>query len=215
MKGITIRRSSKVNYEIEEGSYSNCNTDLRRDKDVGDCHLDWRVYGRRISIEVEGYAHIHDAILYAKDMPLFYTPYLIDPVKSERQTGILWPRFLSTQTLGSGFSVPLFINLGPWHDLTVVPTYYSLVGYHLRLAYRYVYDSGKRGYLIFTEIQRRLNDVSQHSSSRSEPQIPWARRRRGYFRRQSLPYASGKSFSRRDHKARDQPVLHLRSRHRR
>jgi hypothetical protein len=168
--GETIRRFDFRNFEVEEGSYTNCNTTLIASPKVGDCSMDWRISGRRFRITMEGYAHFYDVIVNAKNIPILYTPYLIIPVKHERQSGILMPSFPFSATLGSGIAVPVYLALGAWHDLLVTPTYYSSTGLHLGLNYRYIYEPGREGMADIYLLSRRFSGPSNpgpDDSSRS------------------------------------------------
>ncbi len=156
--GAVVRKLSRDTFEVEEGSYSNCNTTLMKDSQLGTCKLDWKLFGRRFSITTESFAQFTDALVYVRDMPILYTPYFIVPVKTKRQTGFLLPGFNASSNLGSGTSLPFYLNLGAWQDLTVTPTLYSKTGLHTTLDYRYVYsgDASGRVQIFFTD--RRFSD---------------------------------------------------------
>ncbi len=157
MTGKEIHKHRFVQYEIEEGTYSNCNTKLENRPDIQHCSFDWKIYGSHFHIVTDEYAHISDALVYIKGFPTFYTPYFIFPVKTERQTGILGPRITYNENLGSGFSVPIFLALAPWQDLTLVPTNYSRTGAHLGFFYRYIYSHDRFGTANFFLMQRRFS----------------------------------------------------------
>ncbi len=159
--GVVVRKVSSETFEVEEGTYSNCNTSLMKDSGVAGCKLDWKLYGRRFSITTESYAQFFDSLVFVRDMPILYTPYFIIPVKTKRQSGFLLPSFSGSAGLGGGSHFPFFINLGPWHDLTVTPGYYSKTGVHSALDYRYQYSlsAGGRFQFFFTQ-QRFSSDLN-------------------------------------------------------
>lgn len=149
--GSSIHRLDSTHFEVENGTFSNCNLDLVKNKDVTKCTLDWKIYGRKFSITLEGYIHVTDALVYVRSLPVLYTPYFVGPMKSKRQSGFLWYSLFETGSTGLGLSLPYFVALAPWHDVLVTPTYYLSAGYHLAAQYRYIYDSGKKGTLsVFT-----------------------------------------------------------------
>ena len=157
LSGSLIEKLAKDHFRISEGSYTNCNIHLVSAVNFRRCRADWRIYGKTIEVKLQGYAHIYDAIVYAKELPVFYSPYLVVPAKTVRQSGILTPQVRSTSTLGTGVTVPYFLVLGEWHDITFIPTYYSLTGYHLSTHYRYNYDYGRKGDIKFSFIERRFS----------------------------------------------------------
>ncbi len=160
LTGDSIQRLDYGEYEVSEGTYTNCNTNLVDPSHTGECSFDWKISGRRFRLTLEGYAHFYDVVVNAKSVPLLYTPYIILPVKSKRQSGILMPSFPFTATLGSGTSIPVFFALGSWHDLLVTPTFYSSTGLHLAFNYRYVFSDTKQGAVNLAFLTRRFSDNS-------------------------------------------------------
>jgi LPS-assembly protein len=160
LTGDSIQRLDYGEFEVSEGTYTNCNTNLVQPSDTGECSFDWKVSGRKFRLTLEGYAHFYDVVVNAKSVPLLYTPYLILPVKSNRQSGILMPSFPFTATLGSGTLVPVYFALGSWHDLLVLPTVYTSTGLHLAFNYRYLFSDTKQGTASLTFLTRRFSDNS-------------------------------------------------------
>jgi lipopolysaccharide assembly outer membrane protein LptD (OstA) len=158
MTGQIIRKTSSKHFEIEEGAYSNCNILLSKGKDIGQCNFDWKVYGKFISITIDGYAQIQDALLYAKQLPVAYFPYFIAPIKTKRETGFLMPSFTYQQILGNGINVPFFLNLSHWQDITLTPTWYTTIGYYIGFNYRYLYTPTKNGDARFFLLQKGFSE---------------------------------------------------------
>ncbi len=156
LSGKLLRKLNPKVFEIEEGTYTNCNVELNRTKEIAQCPYDWKIYGRAISATLEQYAHIYDGIFYAKQLPLFYTPYAIIPIKTQRQSGFLLPTLGYWAALGNSITLPYFLVLGPWHDLTLTPIYYSKVGYHIGLNYRYIYSPDRFGIFDLFILQERF-----------------------------------------------------------
>lgn len=160
--GKHVRRLDADTFEVDEGSYTNCNNNNNKTESAGTCEYPWKIHGKYMHLEVEGYAHVHDAILYLKELPVAYTPYFIAPAKSERQTGLLNVRLTGQDTLGSGVTLPFFIALGAWHDMTLFPTYYSKTGFSLGLEYRYAYSKTTKGDFWFQFTERKFSDQRDH-----------------------------------------------------
>ena len=61
--------------------------------------------------------------------PVFYMPYFSSPDATvNKKTGLLAPTLVSGAYLGTGISLPYFINLAPNYDLTLTPTILSKQG---------------------------------------------------------------------------------------
>jgi lipopolysaccharide assembly outer membrane protein LptD (OstA) len=145
ISGMTIHKLAKDRFDMVEGFYTNCNNDLVKDKTAASCLFDWKIYGRKFDITIEGYFHVWDAIIYGKDMPAVYMPYYLAPAKTKRASGFLLATVGAVDDLGTGVRTPYFLVLGPWHDITITPTPYSKGGTHLGLEYRYIYSVDKQG----------------------------------------------------------------------
>src|SRR5262249_42417115 len=153
LTGESIQRLSENRYDVEQGSYTNCNGDLIRDPSAAECSFAWKLYGRRLSITFEEYAHVHDALIYIKDVPVIYMPYFMVPIKTIRQSGLLMASFTYQSNLGNGFRLPFFWAIAPWQDMTITPTFYSSTGYHLGVNYRYIYSANRLGDFNFYLLQ--------------------------------------------------------------
>lgn len=155
--GERIRRTGSDSFEVDEGTYSNCNIELTVSNQIGECPLDWKISGRRFSLRLGGYGHFYDVVMSAKGIPIVYLPYAFVPIKNKRESGLLMPAFPFSATLGSGVTLPLFLALSDWQDLLIRPTYYSTTGMVLGMQYRYIYSPDKSGEANFTLLSRRFS----------------------------------------------------------
>lgn len=81
--GTNIIKKDNYKYEIENGTFTSCKTNP----------ADWSVYGENMDIDFKAYAKIDNALVQAYDFPFLYIPYLVIPLKQERQSGFLVPSF--------------------------------------------------------------------------------------------------------------------------
>ncbi len=77
LKGEKIERDSETVYRIENGTFSTC------DKE------EWYLKADRIDVDLERYATANGVSFNMAGLPVFYTPYLLFPVR--RQSGLLMP----------------------------------------------------------------------------------------------------------------------------
>ncbi|MFM8315876.1 MAG: hypothetical protein ACKOA8_16480, partial [Deltaproteobacteria bacterium] len=80
--GSTVKKLGPNRYELREGIYTNCNTIPITDKTAGRCLFDWKLYGSRFDLTLDGYIYAYDVIIYTKDLPLSYIPFFIAPAKT-------------------------------------------------------------------------------------------------------------------------------------
>src|SRR6185295_5031185 len=69
--GTEVSKTGDDTYQVTNGVFTSCSQKTP----------DWSFRLRQARIEVEGYAHIHSASMRAKRLPVFYTPYILWPVK--------------------------------------------------------------------------------------------------------------------------------------
>ncbi|HVT15068.1 MAG TPA: LPS assembly protein LptD [Thermoanaerobaculia bacterium] len=106
--GVEIDKTGEDTYTVIDGLFTSCAQKVP----------DWSFHLGRAEVQVEGYAHIHHARLQAKKLPLFYTPYLLWPVKRDRASGFLVPAVRYSQRRGASIGLAYFQTLGQSYDTT-------------------------------------------------------------------------------------------------
>ncbi|MGZ3739026.1 MAG: LPS-assembly protein LptD [Bdellovibrionota bacterium] len=135
MRGQLIRRVGDGHYLTTEGEYTTCQ----------DCPESWKLAARNVDLTVEGYAFMDGVFVKIKDIPTLYIPYLIVPVKKERQTGFLFPRVGGSSSHGFVFVQPLFLAIDKHQDATLAAGTYSDQGARYEAQYRYKSFRGIEG----------------------------------------------------------------------
>jgi LPS-assembly protein len=126
---FTSPRAERQNGDItvlDKGAYTACEPC----KDHPDWPPFWQVRATKIIENQETHTiYYENAELMFWGFPVFWMPYFSSPDPTvNKQTGLLAPSFVSGAYLGSGISMPYFINLAPNYDLTLIPTYLSTQG---------------------------------------------------------------------------------------
>ncbi|MBU8848997.1 MAG: LPS assembly protein LptD [Desulfobacterales bacterium] len=143
INGENIRKTGKFSYSADKGSITSCEGDSP----------DWKISGKNIKVTIEGYGLASHAVLWAKKVPAAYSPFLVFPVKTKRQTGLLFPRFTSSDRKGFEYEQPLFIAISRNTDATIYTDYMSDRGIKSGTQFRYVMDNKTKGsiFLDFLE----------------------------------------------------------------
>ncbi|MFK8139304.1 MAG: LPS-assembly protein LptD [Bdellovibrionales bacterium] len=81
--GKIVYRKTENDYEILDASYTACTN----------CAPSWSFKGKTIDANLNGTAKISNATLHLKDFPVFWLPYVVFPLNSNRQSGMLFPIF--------------------------------------------------------------------------------------------------------------------------
>ncbi len=137
--GENIRKTGKFTYDASTGSITSCSGDTP----------DWKITGKNIKVTIEGYGTATNAVLWAKKIPAVYSPFLIFPVQTKRQSGLLAPRITTSDRKGFEYEQPLFLALSRSHDATIYIDHMSDRGTKLGTEFRYVLDNSSRGTVFF------------------------------------------------------------------
>jgi LPS-assembly protein len=155
-EGKIVRKTGQNTYEAESAQYTACTT----------CPTAWTFSGRKIQAEIGGYAYIRSSVLRIAGFPIFWLPYLIVPLKSERQTGLLVPQFEYSQTGGTGIASSFFWAIDRSQDATLTAKHYSLRGMKGLVNYRYMLSETSEGELTTGYIRDRVFEGSKELGGR-------------------------------------------------
>ena len=102
----------------------------------------WALHASEINITAEdGWGEAHHAIFKIKNVPVLYLPYVTFPVNDQPRSGVLLPKFGSSQKRGLDFELPYYFYLAPNYDLTLTPRYMSKRGAQLKSEFRYLSEA--------------------------------------------------------------------------
>ncbi|MCP4107933.1 MAG: LPS-assembly protein LptD [Desulfobacteraceae bacterium] len=145
IKGDKIQKTGKYAYAAHNASISTCDGDKPA----------WKITGKNVKVTIEGYGFVSHAALWAKDLPVAYTPFLVFPVKLKRQTGLLPPRFGYSDNNGPEIDLPFYWAINENSDATFYEHYLGKRGNKFGLEYRYVFDEQSKGTLMLDYINDR------------------------------------------------------------
>lgn len=175
--GSLLQKTGDNDYIVSSAEYTACNN----------CPASWSFTGTRVRAELGGYAYIKNAVLRFGVVPVFWLPYLIVPLKSDRQSGILTPNFEVSETGGFAFSIPYFWAISRSTDATLELKDYSKRGQKGLLEYRYVLNENSYGTFTAASIfdkafadDSRLN-AYRPLSKKNDPIDRWFARYSHYF----------------------------------
>lgn len=153
--GAILQKAGEDEYYVSDAEYTTCTN----------CPATWGFTGTNIRAELGGYAYIKNSFLKIYSVPVFWLPYLIVPLKSDRQTGILTPRFENSRTGGWAISESFFWAISRNTDATFSFTNYEKRGLKGLAEYRYVlgehsYGNFNSGFIVDRAFKNesRVND---------------------------------------------------------
>ncbi|MES0445070.1 MAG: LPS assembly protein LptD [Desulfobacterales bacterium] len=157
IKGNKIQKVGKDSYTADKVSITSCDGDSPA----------WKITGRNLKVTVEGYGFLSHAALWAKKVPVLYSPFLAFPAKLKRQSGLLMPQFGYSDRKGAEYIQPLYWAINESSDATFYLHYMGYRGEKLGLEYRYVLDDRSKGTLMYDYLNdRKIDDGSFDSSEK-------------------------------------------------
>lgn len=103
----------------------------------------WQLRAQRIDINTaEGMGVARNAILRIGRVPVLYVPWLMFPIDDRRRTGLLYPSVSLSGRNGFDWKQPIYLNLAPNYDATLIPRIMSERGVQLGGEFRWLYPGG-------------------------------------------------------------------------
>jgi LPS-assembly protein len=112
--GISGRRLQKFGgqtYHVDDGFFTTCLCESGPPS--------WKFSAEQMDLALDGVGTIKNGYFYVMDVPVFYVPYGIFPLRTERQTGFLFPQFGHSTKEGFRFIQPFFWAMSKSTDATV------------------------------------------------------------------------------------------------
>lgn len=124
-----LTRPSEKAIKMESGYYTTCAPDDNS----------WIIRASEIKLDTaSGWGELKNLRLFVKDTPVFYMPYFKFPIDDQRHTGLLYPKFSSSTENGLSYAQPIYWNIHPQYDATIIPRLITKRGFALSTEFRYL-----------------------------------------------------------------------------
>lgn len=154
LEGKSVEKTGFDTYRIGDGWVITCKLD---DGETPP----WSFSAANTEVRQGGYAVLTHARFNIRDVPVFYSPYMILPAKNTRQSGFLFPYISSSSLDGFGLNVPFFLNISDSVDATFYPEYRMKRGFMPGADFRYMSSSTNKGTFSATFLDDELSDPSE------------------------------------------------------
>jgi lipopolysaccharide assembly outer membrane protein LptD (OstA) len=179
VRGERVQRTGVNTYSIENATFTTCRCP------PGNERRPWQLEARKADVQIGGYATARDLWVRAFGVPVLHVPWLIYPVKTERQTGFLLPSVGNSARGGTEIETPFFIELGPQAGALLRPTYFSDRGLKTSLELEYVFGEEGEGKLGGAALP---NDDGVDDN---DPTTPFSQNRWAYWFEHRQPLGEG------------------------
>ncbi|RJQ60317.1 MAG: LPS-assembly protein LptD [Desulfobacteraceae bacterium] len=151
IKGDKLQKTGKDSYAAESATISSCDS----------LSPAWKITGRKLNVRLEGYGTVRHGMLWARNVPVLYSPFLAFPTKRKRQTGFLPPQFGSSSRNGFFYIQPFFWAINESSDATFFWHHLPDRGEKVGGEYRYILNDGSKGSLMFDFLEDSQIDDGQ------------------------------------------------------
>ena len=135
LKGEKIERISESVFHVENGTFTTCD------------QSEWYLKAKKIDVDMDHYATANGVSFNMAGLPVFYTPYLLFPVR--RQTGLLMPEVGYSSSEGFLMKNSFFWAISDFQDMTFYSDYRARLGLGTGAEYRYVNSRDSEGKVYY------------------------------------------------------------------
>jgi LPS-assembly protein len=151
LAGDEIERFGESTYRVTGGRFTTCDGEIP----------DWQFSADRVDVSLGRFATARNVWFEIHNQPVFYLPYLLFPVKAERESGFLLPRAGFSSRKGTMLSLAWYQVIDRNLDATLYLDTLSKVGIGKGLEYRYVLDNDNVGQALLYHV----TGLSQHDDT--------------------------------------------------
>jgi lipopolysaccharide assembly outer membrane protein LptD (OstA) len=138
MEGEEIVKTGDRTYTFEGGRFTTC----RCPDDGAD---PWEIRAASADLEVEGYAVARNTTMNILGVPILWMPWMLYPIKTERDSGFLFPEFGYRSRTGYEVGLPFFWAAAPNVNVTLTPSWLSKRGVKGEVAAEYLVGEHSSG----------------------------------------------------------------------
>jgi LPS-assembly protein len=164
LSGDQIEKYGQADYLVKNGSFTTCDGEVP----------DWKFSAREVDVTLGEYARAKDVWFHIKDVPVFYTPYLMFPVATERESGLLMPRFGYSNNKGAIASMAWYQVIDRNMDATLYLDYFSEIGLGKGLEYRYTLAGHNNGKALYYHVTG-LGEIEEQGQKEDSPDLDYYR----------------------------------------
>ncbi len=126
----------------------------------------WQITSGSVTLRLDHYAFLTNALIKAKGVPVFYLPAMYYPIqKDDRATGLLMPTYGTSTYKGFTFSDAFFWAISRSQDATFLYDYFKKRGQGMGGEYRYAAAPGSSGFFRFYSLNEHESTVTNADGS--------------------------------------------------
>ncbi len=144
--GDELHKVGPTKYRIVRGGFTACGQPTPR----------WEVSSGTLTLNLDDYVLLTNALFKVKGVPLLYMPVFYYPMQEDdRATGFILPTYGTATLAGQKLSNGFFWALGRSHDALFTHDWFTKTGQGVGGRYRYVLAQGSQGNLRFYRLSEK------------------------------------------------------------
>jgi lipopolysaccharide assembly outer membrane protein LptD (OstA) len=165
MSGAEIAKTGEQTYRFEKGRFTTCRCEPGEREP-------WEIRADHAELEVGGYGTARNTTFEVLGVPVVWLPWMIYPLKTERQTGLLFPRLSVGSLAGFSAALPFFWAARENVNVLLTPGWSVKRGFSADGAVEYVLGEQSGGRV--GGAYHHDEDVDAHSASEPFSRERWA-----------------------------------------
>jgi len=158
MSGAEIAKTGRETYRFEKGRFTTCRCEPgERDP--------WEIKAEHADLEIGGYGTARNTTFEVLGVPVAWLPWMIYPLKTERQTGLLFPLLSVGSIQGFSAALPFFWAARENVNVLITPGWSVKRGFAVQAASEYVLGEASGGRVAGAY----HHDEAIHPNTPSEP----------------------------------------------
>jgi LPS-assembly protein len=158
LTGKTLKKSYGQTYHIEDGAFTTCQCENFRE-------ADWSIGGSTVDVTLGGKGEVYNGVFRVRGIPVFYLPYGVVPIRTERQSGFLFPNFGFSSKRGFVWQQPFYWAINKSHDITVTTDLETAARVGIWGEYRYAPNEWTEGFLSASYFNEQIQGPATTSTS--------------------------------------------------
>ncbi len=152
-------RTGKNTFTVYDGVFTTCRCDANK-------RNSWQIATKKADVELGGYGKLQNSTFEVLGVPVLWIPWMLVPIKSERESGLLLPQFSFGGRGGASFGLPVFLAPLPQLNVTVTPRYFVNRGYKQDVDLEYVFGQRSGGRLFVAGLYDHTDQATESFNRR-------------------------------------------------
>lgn len=165
MRAKEMIRTGRNTFTVDDAVFTTCRCEPGK-------RLPWEIETGRADVELGGYAQLKNSTFDVLGVPVLWIPWMLVPVKSDRETGLLLPDFAFGGRGGPTIGVPFFWAARPELNVTLTPRYFVNRGFKQDVELDYVFGRESAGRLFVAGLYDHT-DQARESFNRRRWSLLW------------------------------------------